>query len=332
MSDYRNTFINAVSEELVTIFDKRSVDLAMQKIVRILNDYEIAERCTEVTVPCTEQNEKAIRRYCACLALDGKSERTIYAYRRQIRIFLAFVQKPVNRIDTYDIRYFLATEKERGISDRSVENTRSYLSAFFQWLSLEDVIPKNPCAKINPVKYINKERMPFSAVEIDTLRHACLDEEDRAMVEILLTSGVRVSELSDMNVTDINLTDMSVHVRNGKGKKERVTYIDDVARSHLKKYLALRDDNHVALFVGQRGIRLKSDGIRIRLKKIAARAKVQNVHPHRFRRTFATGLAARGMAVQDIQKLLGHTNIATTMEYICIDSTRVKASYQQYIA
>lgn len=331
MSDYRNDLMRSIEESMLQVSDPEERERATRKILCALNDYEIEKRCTDLTV-YDDTNDRIIRKYSACLMVDGKSSKTIEAYARQIRKFGEFIGQPLTEIGIYDIRYFLACEKERGVSDRTLENTRSYISAFYQWMAAEEIIHKNPCTNLKPIKYVDKERMAFSAVELDALRHACKTKKERALIEMLISTGVRVSELAEMDVQDVNMADLSVHIRHGKGGKERVSYTTEVCKLHLQKYLLSRKDRMTALFCNRAMERITASGIRFILKEIGKRAGVDNVHPHRFRRTFATSLAARGMAVQDIQRLLGHSNINTTMQYICINDSKVKASYQQYIA
>ena len=201
-----------------------------------------------------------------------------------------------------------------------------------QWLANEELIPKNPCAVIKPIKCPDEERFPFSAVELDALKQACKNQKERAIVEILVSSGIRVSELSNMDVSDLDFSSLAVHVRQGKGGKDRTTFMTDVARLHIQKYLLTRTDNDTALFINKNRSRLKSGGIQFILKELGKRAEVSNVHPHRFRRTFATGLASRGMPIQEIQRLLGHSDINTTMTYVSTNSEKIKASYRQFIA
>lgn len=331
MSDYRNDLMRSIEEAMLQVSDPEEREKAARRILCALNDYEVTKRCTDLTI-YDDTNDRIIRKYSACLMVDGKSPKTIEAYARQIRKFGEFIGRPLTEIGIYDIRYFLACEKERGVSDRTLENTRSYISTFYQWLSAEEIIRKNPCINLKPIKYVDKERMAFSAVELDALRHACKTKKERALIEMLISTGVRVSELAEMDVSDVNMADLSVHIRHGKGGKERISYTTDVAKLHLQKYLLVRKDRMPALFCNRNLERITTAGIRFILKEIGKRAGVDNVHPHRFRRTFATSLAARGMAVQDIQRLLGHSNINTTMQYICINDSKVKASYQQYIA
>jgi len=331
MFDYRHDLIRSIELSLSSVLEVETLNEVTNKIICVLSNYEITERCTEI-IPFDDTNTRIIKRYAACLNIDGKSKKTIYAYTREIKKFSAFIGKPLPEVGVYDIRYYLATEKQRGVSDRSLENTRSYLAAFYQWMTNEELIPKNPCLCIKPIKYLDKQRLPFSSIEMDKLRHACKTPRERALIEMLATSGVRVSELSGMNVEDIDFSTLAVIVHNGKGGKERTTYINDVARSHVQKYLLSRHDTNTCLICNNIGGRIKPDSIRILLKTIGERAGVDNVHPHRFRRTFATGLAARGMAVQEIQKLLGHTNVNTTLQYVSTDNMKVRASYNQYIA
>ena len=329
--DYRTSFVRDVEAALALNFTPEQVALISNTVVKALADYEIAERCTDLA-PLDDTNERLLKRYRACLMVDGKSEKTIYQYERSVRKLIGLIPKPVTEMGMYDIRFFLASEQERGISARTRENQRANLSAFFQWLADDDVIPKNPIAKLKPIKYPDEVKTAFSDVELDALRGACRTLKERALVEMLISTGVRVSELSSMDVGDINLDTLSVHVIHGKGAKERMTYTTPVSIRHLQAYIKNRPDTGPALFYNNKHERLASGGIQHLLKEIAKRAGVSNVHPHRFRRTFATNLARRGMDIQEIQKLLGHSNINTTMQYVCVDNSSIKTSYDKYIA
>lgn len=331
MSDYRSKLVNRIEESLINSVDPDTRELVMRKVLSALNDFEVMERCTDLAV-YDDQNERLLKRYRACMMVDGKSEKTIYAYTRSLSRFFDFIGRPVTEMSAYDVRYYLACEKERGVADVTLENTRSYVTSFFQWLTDEEVIPKNPCAVLKPIKCIAKEPKAFSAVELDAIRHACRNEKERAIIETLASSGVRVNELASMDVNDIDFSAMTVLVTNGKGGKQRTTYINEVARLHIQKYLLTRTDNSPALFCNKNHGRIAPGGIRHILKEIGKRAEVENVHPHRFRRTLATDLASRGMPVQEVQTILGHSGINTTMKYVCIDKHKVQSSYQQYIA
>ena len=280
--DGRQKLIQTIETELVSRLPAETYDVVVGIIIKSLNDYEVMDRCTDVVV-LDNENERILKRYCACLMVDGKSDKTIYQYKRTAEKLSDFIQKPYTEMGVYDIRYYLACEKERGVSDRSCENIRANLSAFFQWLTLEEVIPKNPCMNIKPLKYKDAVRRPFTEVEIDKLRSACNTLKKRALVEFLLTSGVRVSELASMEVSDVD--GVNVHVRHGKGNKERITFINDVAKTHLQKYLLSRQETGEALFYNKNHEPLNPGGIRSILKTIEKDSGVENVHPHRFRRT-----------------------------------------------
>ena len=329
--DYRMSFIRDVESSLAGVFAPAQITLISNIVTKALAEYEIAERCTDLAL-LDDTNERLIKRYRACLMVDGKSEKTIYQYIRTIRKLLELIPRPVTEMGAYDIRFFLASEQDRGVSARTRDTARANLSAFFQWMTDDDIIPKNPIAKLKRVKYTEEVKTAFSDIEIDALRGACRTLKERAIVEMLISTGVRVSELSSMEVQDINLDTLSVHIVHGKGAKERMTYTTPVSLKHLQAYLKNRPETGTALFYNKQHKPLEDGGIRFVLKELAKRAGVENVHPHRFRRTFATNLAKRGMEVQEIQKLLGHSSISTTMQYICVDDSKVKASYDKYIA
>ena len=333
MSDFRMSFLKSVEQSLISLIDDpTTLKEAVDRITILLSDYELSERCTDL-VPTENKNAKILKTYCACLLVDGKSQKTVYQYRRSVQRLADFVEKDFTDMGAYDIRYFLASEKSRGVSDRTLENQRANLSAFFQWMSIEELIPKNPMLSINPIKYPDEIRKEFSDVEIDRLKFACRSEKEIALIEFLLASGVRVSELSEMDVKDVDFQTMDVHVIHAKGAHERITYITPVALDKLKRYLSSRPaEESQCLFYNSNHTRLEPGGIRHILKEIASRSGVENVHPHRFRRTFATKLAKRGMDVREIQRLLGHKNINTTMEYVNMDDESVKSSYRKYIA
>ncbi len=329
--DYRMEFLQTINESLITMYPSGEVDVISDIIIKALSSYELSERSTDLVV-YDDENTRIFKRYCACLLIDGKSKKTVEAYRHTISKFTEFIGKPYKEIDVYDIRYFLACEKDRGVSDVTLENTRANLSAFFQWMTLEEIISKNPCMKIKPIKCAEKVKTAFTSVDIDMLRSACKKPKERAIIEFLLSSGVRVSELCQMKVGDIDFDSLAVHVVHGKGAKERITYIDDIAKTYLQRYLLARSEDGPYLFYNKGHKPINPGGIRSILKTLENRSSTTNVHPHRFRRTFATNLSKRGMDIQEIRKLLGHSNINTTLEYIYTDDSKIHALYKQYTA
>ena len=296
-----------------------------------MSDFNI-NKSDNAIIPYLNINEEILKRFCACLMIEGKSEKTIKKYRRTVNCLSEVVKKHFTDIGVYDIRLFLAYEKQRGVSNRTLENTRADISAFYQWLTREEIIPKNPCLNIPPIKYTDKVKLPFSTVEIDLLRSVCKNNKERALVEFLLATGVRVSELTSMKISDINFQNLSIHITHGKGDKERTTYMTDLAKTYLEKYINERCENGDCLFYNKDHQPIQISGVRYILGRIGKRACVENVHPHRFRRTFASMLAARGMDIQEIKRLLGHSNINTTMEYVYTSDGQVHNSYKKYIA
>ena len=329
--DYRMSLIRSVETSLVNHFTPEQVNLISNVLTKVLTEYEIAERCTSLE-PYDNGNEHIMKQYAACLVVDGKSNGTVRQYVRSCRKLSDVVGKPFKEMNAYDVRFFLAKEMERGLSDQSRENQRANLSAFFQWMTNEELIPKNPILQLKPIKCHQEIRKAFSDIEIDALRSACKTIRERALVEFLLSTGVRVSELVSMKVQDVSPETLTVHVVHGKGNKERITYTTAVAMKHLLAYLHSRTEDGDALFYNRNHDPIEAGGIRKMLYALADRANVDNVHPHRFRRTFATNLSKRGMAVQEIQKLMGHTNINTTLVYIATDDNIVQASYKKFTA
>jgi len=331
MSDCKEKFISSVSTALVGNFTQSQIEMVINEIIKELGNYELKNRETAL-MSFVDVNDGIMKRFCASLLIEGKSEGTIYQYRRTAERLFETVQKHFTQIGVYDIRYFLACEKQRGLSNTSLENTRANLSAFFQWMTNEEIIPANPCAKIKPIKCAEKVKIPYSTIDLDKLRIACKTKKERALVEFLLATGIRVSELAAMKVNDIDWNNLSVIVMKGKGDKQRTTYMTDLAKTHLIAYLEERKENGDYLFYNSKHNPLGDNGVRHILNNLGERANVNNVHPHRFRRTFASGLAARGMDIQEIKKLLGHSDINTTMEYIYTSDVQVQNSYRRYIA
>lgn len=331
MKDLRMEYIKKLETMLSSVYDAAQISVISNTALKALSDYEISERCTELA-PLDDFNEKILKRFRACLLIEGKAESTAKQYLRSCRKLDDKIHKRYDEIDVYDLRYYLALETDRGLSKQTVENQRANLSAFFSWLTNEDIITKNPFRQISTIKCDKKVRKIFSDVELDALRSACQKSKERAILEVLLSTGIRVDELASMEVHDIDRNTLSVHVRHGKGSKERITYISEVAMKHLMTYLNGRKEAGTMLLYNKNHEKISTDGIRHILNTVADRAGVEDVHPHRFRRTFATTMYKRGMPIQEIQALLGHSNINTTTLYIQMDDTLLQASYKKHIA
>ena len=331
MADYKGQLIADVTEALTDRLDCKQVEAVSEEMSIALKDYEVTKQIRQL-VKYEGANEMILKRYKACLVISGRSPKTIAAYERIVKKLFEEVQKNYTDMTVSDLRYFLAYEKSRGVSNRTLENTRVQISSFFTWLLDEELINKNPCRQISPIKYPKEVKHPFSAIELDAIRSACKTKKERAIVEFLLASGVRVSELCSIQISDINFDTLAVVVREGKGAKQRTVYINDLANKHLVDYLTSRNVNGNYLFYNKKKKPLQSDGVRFILKTIEARAGVTNVHPHRFRRTFATNLSNRGMEIQEIGKLLGHANLNTTLTYVYTSEEKIRSSYMKFTA
>lgn len=327
----KERLIRDIEIKLSEMYPEIDMDRVMTCVISCLGEYEVSEKSTQLAERPQDINDRILRRYSACLALDGKSQNTIKQYLYVLRKLGQ--GKPFTDMTTNDIRLFLGQMKVDGASNRYIENQRSYISALFQWMCVEDIIEKNPCAKIKPIKCEKIRRLPFSEVQIDRLRSACDTPKKRAMIEVLLSSGVRCEELVNLDIGDVDIRNRTLIVRDGKGGKDRVTYISELAAEHLEAYLNTRKDSHPEMFQNRYGNRYETTGaIRKLVNAIASDAGVKNAHPHRFRRTFATTLHRRGMDIHEIQRLMGHSNINTTLEYIYTDDTELRAAYQKYAA
>ena len=267
--------------------------------------------------------------YIASLRVQGKSELTINRYVYKIKKFMDWVGVPTRRVNAYHIRSWIAKEKERGIADSTLEGDRSVLSAYFGWLFRESLIEHNPVVNVGTIKVPKKEKELYSPIDIAKLDDKCSSIRDKAIMHFLASTGCRISEMTGLNRDSIDFKEREVIVH-GKGDKERVVYFDPVTGMLINEYLKSRKDDNEALFIGKRNERLQPGGVRVMMKQLAKEANVNHVHPHKFRRTFATMAAKRGMPVQEICKLLGHEKIDTTMKYVVLDRDTIKASYKRY--
>lgn len=303
-------------------------------VISCLGAYEVTEAVTDLVVRYEDQNERILKNYVACLSIDGKSKGTIKGYLWTLCKLSDQICKPFPEMTANDIRAFLGALKVAGRKGQYIKNQRAYISGFCKWMLNEEIIAKNPCAKVGEIKVEQEIRLPFTTVDIDRMRSSITGRHavrDRAIMETLLSSGVRCEELCNLGINDVDLRERTLHVRCGKGGKGRMVFISEVAAEYISRYLSKRSDNDSTLFLGQRG-RFGVGGIQRLLNKYAKIAQVEDVHPHRFRRTFATTAYRRGMDLEEIRKLMGHAEVQTTLRYIYSDETQLKAAYDKYAA
>lgn len=277
------------------------------------------------------ESDDLLQLYLAAKKTAGRTEKTLTRYQYIIERSLRAIGLKTREITKEHLRQYFADEMARGVSARTVDGVRQVLSGYFDWLYHEQLIPRNPSHNIEAIKHEQKERKALSYVDTDILTRNCSTIRDRAILTFLLATGCRVSEVTGLNRDSVNL-DQGECVVFGKGQKERTVYLDDVAVLTLREYLASRTDTGDALFVGKAGKRLQPGGIRAMMKRLSKACGVENVHPHRFRRTLVTRLLNRGMAIQDVAVLAGHTKIDTTMKYYAQSKTRIKSAYHMHTA
>ena len=310
-------------EDDVTVKQMRRILAALQE--------SFAEMDAMASAAQEKKTDDLLQAFLQAKRVAGLSEKSLAHYSYILKRMLAD-EKVSPAMATVDhLRHWLASELERGVSENTLRGCRDAMSSCFGWLWREGLIQKNPCANLEPIKCPKLEKKPFDSVEIELIKEACDNLRDKAIVCFLLATGCRVSEAVQLNRNDIDFVSKEVTVF-GKGAKERTVYLDDVAADILKRYLASRTDDSVALFPGRASARLQPNGVRAMLKKLEKTSGVPNIHPHRFRRTFATNLSRRGMAIEEIQKLLGHKSLNTTLKYVCTDNDKVKMSYKKYSA
>jgi len=329
MNDYRENMLREFKNALITNnYFPDDICKITDIFIGIFDKYEISPRVTTL-VEYDTSTEELIKYYIGSLLTEGKSKKTCYMYMRILNRFHDDLGKPLLEVTVFDIRGWMA-KQQKNISLRTLENYRSYLSSFYNWALKEDLIEKNPMQKINPITFQEKVKSTFTDVEIDKIRENCKTLRERAEVELLLSSGARVSELTAMNINDINLTTHDVVIRHGKGNKERVTYMTDVCAYHLARYLESRNDNDIALFVNKFGTRIGKNSIENDMRKLAERTSIERVHPHKFRRQFGTDKVKRGMDIRTVQLLMGHSDINTTTTYTVLSNQHVKNEYMRY--
>lgn len=280
-----------------------------------------------------DQSQALITSFLQAKEVEGCSKRTIRYYYQTISCLHTTIGKDIRTIQTEDIRTYMARyQEERGISKVTIDNIRRILSSFFSWLEDEDLIIKNPVRRIHKVKTATRIKDVYSDEELERMRDSCSEMRDLAIIDLLASTGMRVGELVSLNREDINFEERECIVF-GKGEKERIVYFDARTKIHLGQYLAKRTDSEKALFITltKPYKRIQIGGIETRLRKIGESLGIKRVHPHKFRRTLATQAIDKGMPVEQVQCLLGHQRIDTTMQYAMVRQGNVKIACRKYL-
>ena len=275
----------------------------------------------------------AVASFITAKRTEGCSEKTLSYYRKTIMAMLTAIDRPPQQIVTDDLRRYLTDyQKDRGSSKVTIDNIRRILSSFFSWLEDEDYIVKSPIRRIHKVKTAKVIKDTYTDEALELMRDHCTTARDLAIIDLLSSSGMRVGELVTLNREDINFTERECVVL-GKGNKERLVYFDARTKIHLQNYVEARRDDNPALFVSLRApyARLQIGGVEMRLRELGRKLHIPKVHPHKFRRTMATTAIDKGMPIEQVQQLLGHQKIDTTMHYAMVKQQNVKMAHRKYI-
>lgn len=313
-----------------------AINLVLAQMQPILDCEQLKQLANSLrTAFAPRRHDKAdyLRLFLTAKEVEGCSSRTIAYYESTIRHMTKAVKKPYTQIESDDLREYLsAYEAERNAGKVTIDNIRRILSSFFSWLEDEDYIVKSPVRRIHRVKTATVAKEVLSDEDLETLRDGCSTMRDLALVDMLAATGMRIGELVGLNIADINLQERECIVT-GKGNKQRPVYFDARAKLHLQAYLDSRTDCSPALFVSldANASRLSIGAIEARLRNLGKSCGIGRVHPHKFRRTLATHAIDKGMPIEQVQKLLGHARIDTTMHYAMVNQNNVKASHRKYL-
>ncbi|MBQ6400876.1 MAG: tyrosine-type recombinase/integrase [Firmicutes bacterium] len=321
-----------MKERIARVIEEMADTLDVSQL-RKLQEVMIKHLAENVTAKEDITNIEYEKLFLDAKRIEGCSDRTIAYYKATIDHFLKMVHESVRRLATEDIRSYLVEYQGRnGCSKVTVDNVRRNLSSFFSWLEEEDYILKSPMRRIHKIKTDKVVKQVISDESIEKLRYSCEEVRDLAIIDLLYSTGIRIGELVNLNMDDVDFEKRECIVF-GKGNKERRVYFDARAKIHLQEYIRSRKDDNPALFVtlDRPYNRLKINGAEIRLRELGRKLNLDRIHPHKFRRTMATRAIDKGMPIEQVQKLLGHSQIDTTMQYAIVNQNNVKLSHQRYM-
>lgn len=322
-----------MEEKLVRILNEMAEYLSvaqMKKLQEVLLNH-LSEKAPQKE---NIENSEYLKLFLDAKRIEGCSDRTLQYYRVTVEHMLSKITTPIRKITTDEIRtYLVEYQQSGGCSKVTVDNIRRNISSFFSWLEEEDYILKSPMKRIHKIKTKTVVKEVITDESMEKMRDACGELRDLAIIDLLYSTGIRVGELVRLNISDVNMEQRECVVF-GKGDKERRVYFDAKAKIHLMEYLASRDDSNPALFVSLNGEhnRLQISGVEIRLRQLGRKLSLDRIHPHKFRRTMATRAIDKGMPIEQVQKILGHSQIDTTMQYAIVNQSNVKSSHQKFIA
>lgn len=325
----KQRIMEEIVQQMLPHLDNAQLQKLQETLEHSLYNCEISGKVTEVE----DDSQKLIDSFVYAKRIEGCSEKTLKYYRTTIEAMTEAIDKGVRHMQTDDLRAYLTEYQENHRSSRvTIDNIRRILSSFFSWLEDEDHILKSPVRRIHKVKTASNIKETYTDEELEKMRDNCEELRDLAIVDMLASTGMRIGEMVLLNKTDINFNERECVVF-GKGDKERVVYFDARTKIHLQNYIDSRADENSALFVTLRApyTRITIGGIESRLREMGKNLEIEKVHPHKFRRTLATMAIDKGMPIEQLQKILGHKRIDTTLQYAMVKQSNVKQAHRKYI-
>ena len=329
----KKTLINQIQTEMAGILNNAQRQKLSEVLEHCFFNVDVVVLNNENFIQ-SKSNQTLKEEFLSAKQVEGCSERSVNYYSSTLDNLINALEKPFNQIETEDLRIYLSEyQKKNDASKQTIDNIRRILSSFFTWLEDEDYILKSPVRRIHKIKTMKQVKETYSDEALEKLRDNCKTIRDLALIDMLASTGMRVGELVKLNRVDVDFVNRECVVL-GKGSKERVVYFDARTKLHLQNYLNSRTDDNEALFVSllEPHNRLEIAGVEIMLRKLGRSLEINKVHPHKFRRTLATRAIDKGMPIEQVQKLLGHQKIDTTMEYAIVDQQNVKNSHKKYLS
>ena len=329
----KDKVITEIEQAMVASLDNAQMKLLHSVLHHILWNLELSEVEERPKEEALVSNAQLLQGFLSSKRVEGCSEKTLKYYKGTIGRLLSTLEKHLVHVTTDELRQYLAAYQLRnGCSKANIDNVRRILSSFFAWLEDEDYILKSPVRRIHKIRTTQSVKETYSDEVLEIMRDGCETVRDLALIDLLASTGMRVGELVRLNIEDIDFENRECIVF-GKGSKERPVYFDARTKVHLQNYLHERSDDNPALFVSllKPYRRLEISGVEIRLRKLGLNLGVNKVHPHKFRRTLATRAIDKGMPIEQVQQLLGHAKIDTTMQYAMVSQNNVKISHRKYI-
>ena len=326
--------MNNILHDMEQFLSSNELVILNNVLQKVLTNYSISsDGELYEDIPYTELNKQLLTKFIEDKRLFGLSEKTLLYYRDELIRFFKWIKMGADSVTTEDIRYYFSYLMEtRKVNSTTIDNTRRIFNTFYNYCVVNGLLYSNPCKKIDKIKGEKKIKKPFTNMEIIVMRDHFKDIREEAIFELLLSSGMRVGELTLLNKTDLNMEDHTVIVT-GKGNKQRECFFSELAKYKIQKYLETRYDDNPSLFVSLKFPfnRLKISGLSRSLRDLGDRAGVNQVHPHRFRRTFATKLLHKGVPIDQIQKFLGHSQIETTQLYASSNDEEIEYNHKRYV-